>query len=771
MHTKNNNNDEKEVDSCVDNKQQLLQLLNEQGDIPIDSTHLLQPLHGSQETNDIMGGMPGIGGLGGGFGGIASMMARQNMCADCNLNECQFLNQIICVLSERETETDESTSGVIMHAFQHLLLVHNDRFETIHNILTTKCNNSCVMENCAMVARNARDRGLLRNDDQLSKLYRSKNTKDIVRKQIIDTIHCHYFHTFDIGYRLRQDKINEIQKKFDSENEQKDGRDIVVTEMNKYICDLGSNDSDTRRKFVTAGQEEDHDQKTNDVDKGDHSNWYSFGYRFFYWDWYKNNDSAVDPMLDKSLNSNWSFNAVPTKPIGNENKGYKLRDWYIHPLFGTLKEELINNKVCDISKTQWDIQYEKAVVNSNSDRCKLLKVVVDILDPSGYDDNAYGLMKGSYVTIAHIMAMLMYCNYSNLQNQFSKTYRKVSPDETDESLKKRHSNYYHLGRLLRELVDCYGTSLRDIRQGAVFYHGISMNCQFKSIATSINGPFSTSLEYAVAVRFSQNEGKNGMILALKLDNEDNSWIISLYSDKIAYFDCHWLSDYPNEREVFFIGGHGYFAMQTIIETLTARNYVTYMNAIGKLTCHLANVGSSNWEYVGNGLQMQYRILSHCLHILYPDNEDYAAFESLPKYVEKLFLNHLSNMNYLEYRLIDYGEDNVSIQGILNLFFVDDDGCLRWEIILKLFAGVAHLAIRVDEKVIQNPLIFASMFTFLKKNEDLKLKWIRMRQVIEEIDFGVIVSTYSEQFKQINWKMNNVRLKGEPCECLQMNYIC
>ena len=68
----------------------------------------------------------------------------------------------------------------------------------------------------------------------------------------------------------------------------------------------------------------------------------------------------------------------------------------------------------------------------------------------------YEIKPGSVVSISH-MSMMLYCNYDTLQSMFTATYRKTSETEKDGELKARRSNYFHFGKLLRELVECYET--------------------------------------------------------------------------------------------------------------------------------------------------------------------------------------------------------------------------------------------------------------------------------------------------------------------------
>ena len=87
-------------------------------------------------------------------------------------------------------------------------------------------------------------------------------------------------------------------------------------------------------------------------------------------------------------------------------------------------------------------------------------------------------------------------NIQKLQCQFSKTYRylpyesnsKLTIKQKRESIKKRHREFYWMGRYLRECIECFG-SLPDIfpKDNFRVYHGISRHVTFSSVYPYIKG--------------------------------------------------------------------------------------------------------------------------------------------------------------------------------------------------------------------------------------------------------------------------------------------
>ena len=92
------------------------------------------------------------------------------------------------------------------------------------------------------------------------------------------------------------------------------------------------------------------------------------------------------------------------------------------------------------------------------------------------------------------------------------------------------------------------------------YHGINNHMIFDDSVAVIHGPLSTSNVFNVALRFSCNKG---MVLTL------------VPNHGIKYFSCQWISPYPNERELLFIGGLVYLNIINIKCTQFGYDYYKY----------------------------------------------------------------------------------------------------------------------------------------------------------------------------------------------------
>eukprot|EP01084_Bolivina_argentea_P301849 520879_1 len=153
----------------------------------------------------------------------------------------------------------------------------------------------------------------------------------------------------------------------------------------------------------------------------------------------------------------------------------------------------------------------------------------------------------------HILCIIIYCDWTDLQSDFSNTFR-ISQFETMKALKKCNSKYYYLSKCLIECVVDFGINgegyvvenkwkPRDLgnEKPSPFFCGLSVVLNIPLFATYLSGPCSTSKNITVAMNFAQ---RDGMIMQL-INNED---LCSIQN----YFDCSWISNYSEENERLFM---------------------------------------------------------------------------------------------------------------------------------------------------------------------------------------------------------------------------
>eukprot|EP01084_Bolivina_argentea_P066770 121743_1 len=80
--------------------------------------------------------------------------------------------------------------------------------------------------------------------------------------------------------------------------------------------------------------------------------------------------------------------------------------------YENLKEEILYNDICTIGFAQFNTTRCKAMTKSQSKTSKSKRA-------NQYWEKVYGIKKGSPITLNHIIALLLYCNYSDLCFEFS----------------------------------------------------------------------------------------------------------------------------------------------------------------------------------------------------------------------------------------------------------------------------------------------------------------------------------------------------------------
>ena len=213
---------------------------------------------------------------------------------------------------------------------------------------------------------------------------------------------------------------------------------------------------------------------------------YSPGVRYFYWKRYR-----------ESKEKRRLFLTDPNgQPYYEENRGYTLGQWFVEKKYGNLKEELLHNLVLTLSAGQFASTLQKA-----KDKLRERRASGKVpRSNNGWVkwDESYGISYGQEMSEQHVMAIMLYTNFSDLCYLFSATYRKVHEYEDDEDMMARHREYAIWGRLLREAVECFGTSTLKSAV-SMFYHGVSGTLVFDSTSIKLCGPVSTTSSMSTAL--------------------------------------------------------------------------------------------------------------------------------------------------------------------------------------------------------------------------------------------------------------------------------
>eukprot|EP01084_Bolivina_argentea_P238882 401370_1 len=395
---------------------------------------------------------------------------------------------------------DELKILPILDSFLHLKDEHDseEQFEWIYNSLT-----NCDINKCDSFRRNFRDRS-----EQSEKNDHKLGSHQTIKLEIVDKIHCYYYHSYNIGHRLRaQETINvhkdpnKVKQVNESWIEYMTNNNITELRhlLHKKRKSLGSVDellSKRINKYNNLSQKIQQTQSHVIIDVEDEkSKLYHYGYMFHY------GKACCD------------FRNV-------RNKMLRRKIITISPKYANLKEEVTKNSFCILTIEQYTNALIIAKLYRNTQYCK-----------SKFK---------STIKIEHILSLMLHCNYTDLQYHFNKTYR--------ENEGRDHQEFYFWGKYLTEAVKQHGTKMCD---GNIhrLYHGIGEQLSVNVFVPDMNGlaigcPLSTTSSYSVAVNFTNYN--NGLIVEFS-DGSNRD-----HRTSPRYFSVSWLSDFANESEYLLI---------------------------------------------------------------------------------------------------------------------------------------------------------------------------------------------------------------------------
>eukprot|EP01084_Bolivina_argentea_P177106 306348_1 len=256
---------------------------------------------------------------------------------------------------------------------------------------------------------------------------------------------------------------------------------------------------------------------------------------------------------------------------------------------------------------------------------------------------------------------------------------------------------------------------------------------------------------AVAINFSAS---TGLILQVGLDVY---WMYDQYLCPMrqALFDCGWLSDYCNEQETLFVGGHSKFAFQTIIH-VSGEDYIKYVNGIRHIEAIMAcneNVYFSMEHDVNETRQMLFRLLSHELNRYQPDS--YPSLNGIPSYIENLLHN---TCIFTETAFLCAGNGKTKTEKVFKkLFFDSANTWMDLRLLMSVFPSLKtiHFAINKDMGVDYFPdeQVFLSVLYYLQNNamtklEEVMISFPQNEQFKQQAD--AVVVKYLKLFAKFKW---------------------
>eukprot|EP01084_Bolivina_argentea_P301536 520241_1 len=395
-------------------------------------------------------------------------------CVD--IHNCIQLDQLIELMQQYKNgsmaliDIDSINTLKILNWFLHLLQSHNnndEEFEYIANLF-----GSCNICKCTIFHRNCRDKFKITHQQ----IHVAKSNI-----RILDKIHCFYMHCYDIGNRL-----SSVDRKIINQMvEQKHNGDEFVDYMKFHMMKKINETKEKHKCVEVLNNRSIHkfnqlSELKQPIPPNYQYNIYAFGSEIIY------------GCNDFEYSAN----------IAYENSVIE-----VEPKYKTIKQELLTNSIQVLLVQQFDNEFETAMLHFQSN----------------YRNANYASMQFEVV-----LALMIYCNYSQLSYVFSKTYRENT---------KQHCNYYHLGKYLKMSVHLHGTTVANGKI-STFYHGIGEQLLFSDLfgndgcGVAIYCPLSTSSVLAVAINFTNNN--NGLVVQFGSSNT-----VSKNTIQAKYFSVNW----------------------------------------------------------------------------------------------------------------------------------------------------------------------------------------------------------------------------------------
>eukprot|EP01084_Bolivina_argentea_P256314 431499_1 len=221
---------------------------------------------------------------------------------------------------------------------------------------------------------------------------------------------------------------------------------------------------------------------------------------------------------------------------------------YLKPVYNSIHNEILFNSLCNLHPTQFIAELIKAIRHHQVEtENKLLKC--------RYYDEKYNIIRNETICIRHVLAIVIYTDFSDFCTNFRKTYRMIGDEKTKAEVRKRHLQLYFYSRALFEAIEFFG---EEMHAEMKVYHGLNRVMQFSQFTTYFDQPVSTTPSMQSAQQFCEG---SGIILAFKAGTEhfDDASKIPKYLDVVRF------SDFTTEDERLFYGAYVQFSISDIIE--------------------------------------------------------------------------------------------------------------------------------------------------------------------------------------------------------------
>eukprot|EP01084_Bolivina_argentea_P008705 16285_1 len=496
----------------------------------------------------------------------------------CDDKYCWYIDQLLYFMKGYQNINDiskshynDNTMHNLLGCYHHLLLTHNSKqyfnqfidsnkiFQCTINHINGIVHQQIKEEDNSYRVKTKRDR---------IQLYYAIKTSDKQKAnlQILDMIHNYLFHSYQHKQLQNVQQSNKFMNDFSNQSSNTNEtdtktsdivspNDVVVLECYQRLMMMGFDDAslfDIAHKFNGNVQEcvdylFNKNSKTytfrgwfRKINKTTQPSTASQKQQYIIENANSNNDHPLNEETKHSNEKQLKLNGE--KIVNNFGFGIYLSYWsnteqktslnYVEPKYVTLKEELTTNSVYKLNLSEYCNSYNKANILLSSSIVDTHLIAKNV----GRPNVKFGIKPKERFTINHMICLLVYCNYTELQRKF-KQYCRPYKDEHIKVFINRNREIAFWSRYLFESCSIYGEKMSE---SDVLYTGLTCKLLFNSFdSTYFYCPLSTTPILAIAQNFS---GYNGVIMKCKRGNESTMKL-----------NVNWLSDYPWENERLIVG--------------------------------------------------------------------------------------------------------------------------------------------------------------------------------------------------------------------------
>jgi len=678
----------------------------------------------------------------------------------------------------------------------------SSQLHDVHEILVSDMGDIDVATSIIFqrINRN-RQECAFRNDKRCEHFGGYNASEEVSVQKLLDKIYCHLILAFEAGYILTRHQILQIASKQIEESQQiYYGHEQQGQQQQRNGHGHGDADKDDAidsalQIIVNITAEK---RKTLQKVRGKRR----MTYNKFVTQVPSDDDDDDELLLDDDSDVDDEKQAPAPRPAAERIKAYEMdfgypfkywssyRDnaWYVAAKYENLKSEMMRNTLCQLSYKQFEDDIKNAINFKNCKRGRKMKCHYTMHTYNEPSERELKIKPLTPISIDHMLALLLFCNYDILRKHIASTYQKQSSSSTDADVRRRHSEYGHICRWLYEAIRLYGTDMAQQEptqaMSVTFYHCFSRKVYFEESHCFFSYPASTTTSLSVINMYCPStvygdDMSDGLLVQCRKNSE--------YEGDQHYVDCAWFSDHSYESEKLFL--HIMLSFKSILYPSLYHNYSQYLNAFTALQSMVV------------ASEMNHNILTplvpKILKLIIDDK-----LEQLPQYIRFLFEAFRNTVTAVQinvwlmiidsYEIMEDEEheheeaylaherhsNDGNQYGYLKLhpLFIDKDGWIFVDRLAHMFPLTAHIelfngniqsgeilpCITLDEMVMNNLLNFLPV---LEKNTKLrKISFYNPDEQLLGIDN--ILKHFTTWFEEIHWNIKLV-MKKPPFQQDQM----